>query len=297
VAFDASGNLWGTLNPNPGSHADEVVEINPSNGAIANSYTTSGFNNLNRGQTVIDASGNLYAACGYGCNKVWEFNTNTDAFTPYNSIGGQTVYSNDISTGGNGTLWSSTYFDILNFSSPSGTSTVYGLSLDAATLNSGNNNIGGVAVAGSDLVYTIETYGGGSELGLLNINSPGTNIEYDPLMSITGGGTLSDPAYLATDSAGNVYTIGYGNPVSSLYELNATSDTWTAVAALQSSANLPFAFDSTGNLWQVGPGSTLEEYDLAAPEPSTWLLLAGGLGIAALRARPRTGSGVRRSNS
>lgn len=282
VAFDASGNLWATGNLN-GQNA--VVKINTSNGAITNTYTTSGFSTTNLGfsQTVIDASGNLYQGCAYGCGKLWEFNTITDAFTSYSSIGGSSLYAGGISIDSSGNFLLANGGDILNFSSPSGTPTVYGFSNDAATLNSGGNLLTDAVVSGSSLIYSIETYGGGNELGILNPNSPGNNIEYSPLRSITGGGTLSNAdSTLATDSVGNVYTIDPGNPFSTLYELNIVSDTWTAVGTLPRSNFAPsFQFDHAGNLWSVGAG-TLEEFTTGAPEPSTWLLLATGLGIAAL---------------
>ena len=290
VAFDASGNIWAALNRN------SIAEINPSNGAITNTYTTSGLTGLSYGNTAIDSSGNLYAAVGYSGAKLWDFNTTTHTFTSYSTIGGQTVYDNSVNVDSSGNIWTATYNGFLSFSSPSGTPTVYGLSEDAATLNGGGNDSQAGVVTGSSLVYSIETYGGGYELGILNINSPGSNIEYDPLMSITGGGTLSNAVgNPVEDSEGNVYTIDAGNPVSTLYELNTTSDTWTAIDTLpRENSPLAYAFDSSGNLWQVGQaGNTLLEYDLGAPEPSTWMLLAAGLGFIALGSR-RTGASFRK---
>jgi len=255
-------------------------------GSFTDSAISTGYQNI-----AVDSSGNVWVG-GNNSSNLYELNPGAGIFSAYSSIGGQGLnHPTSVSIDGSGDFWLANAYDsqILDFSSPSGLLNTYGY---AGYLNPIGANMFDAVEDGNYVLYSVETYGGGFELGIQNKNAPGNNLSYTPIESITGGGTLDNlTAFVETDSQGNAYTMDGKK----LYEFDTTSLTWTLVDTLSSpNPNLsltPFSFDSQGNIWSStyntgnDNNNELLEYNAGAPEPSTLASMAAALAALAVLGR------------
>lgn len=273
----------GELDVNGSTAANSAVSVN--GGILGGSGTVKGNVVVTNG--TINGNGLILAGAS------------ATTFSGNSSLSGTATFNNGISTA-SGIL------------SITGTTTSNVGVIHGATLNNGGKVIGNVNVSGllngNGTVNGILTIKSGGELA--PGNSPGTqtvvgdliveslakvSMQLDSLasydqISVTGAVTLAGTLDLTLGSItnGNVFTLIEKAGTSALISGTFGSVTVSGSAVTLSSSNTFIVGNQTYDLsYAGGDGNDLTLSVLAVPEPSTWAMLVGGIGMLALGRRLR----------
>ncbi len=230
LAFDAKGNLYGSLQEDGPEYGGAVFELSPQadgtwNATILHSFGASGDGNGPAGGVVFDSKGNLYGTTAYGGSfgygTVFELSPNANGSWSesilYNFSGGGDGYpSTPLTFGPDGNLFGTTDQTAFELSQTNGAWNLTTLYIFGNQDAHGNNSSSpsGLIFDPSGNAYGVTSFGGNQ------CNTPGCGVVFK--LAPESGGRWKEVLLHQFESAGDGSEANFNGPAPTLLLDNST---------------------------------------------------------------------------